>query len=43
MLFRSADVVSVSEIQEGPVLGKVYHVLDPLQHKAMYNGIITID
>lgn len=38
-----ADVVAVSEIQEGPVLGNVYHVLDPLQHKAMYNGIITID
>lgn len=38
-----ADVVSVTEIQEGPVLGKVYHVLDPLQHKAMYNGIITVD
>lgn len=39
----TADVVCVSEIQEGPVLGTVYHAIDTLQNKMMYNGIITVN
>jgi len=39
----TADVACVTELQVGPVLGVVYHVQDPLQHKAMYDGIITVN